>query len=104
MILGRIFFLLFAVSSPLHLVVRAASVGKDLSRASTLCLVEEAVATNIGEREIILFLLDGMLRVERVLVINREGVRMETLLEDWVREKGLSCCIGIRKCCPCILA
>ena len=104
MILGRIFFLLFAVSSPLHLVVRAASVGKDLSRASTLCLVVEAVATNIGEREIILFLLDGMLRVERVLVINREGVRMETLLEDWVREKGLSCCIGIRKCCPCILA
>ena len=106
MILGRIFFLLFALSSPLHLVVRAASVGKDLSRASPtyLGLVVEAVATYISEREVVVFLLDGMLRVERVLVINREGVRMETLLEDWVREKGLSCCIGIRKCCPCILA
>lgn len=86
--------------------MRAASVDKDLSRASPsyLGLVVEAVTTNIGEREVVVFLLDGMLRVERVLVVYRERVRMETLLEDRVREKGLSCCIGIRKCCPCILA
>ena len=98
----RIFFLLFALFSPLHLVVRPASVGKDLPGASSLGLVVEAVAT-IGEREVVVFLLDGRLRVERVLVVNGEGVRMETLLQDWVREKCLRCCIGVCECCPCIL-
>jgi hypothetical protein len=84
----RIFLLLFALFPPLHLVVRSASVGKDLSRASSLGLVVEAVAT-IGEREVVVFLLDRRLRVERVLVVNCERVRMETLLEDWVCEKCL---------------
>ena len=98
-----IFSLLVALLSPLHLVVRPASVCKDLSRASSLGLVVEAVTT-IGEREVVIFLLDGWLRVERVLLFNGERVRMETLLKDWVSEKCLRCCIGVRECCPCILA
>jgi len=97
-----IFFLLIALFSPLHLVVRPASVRKDLPVASSLGLVVETVAT-IGEREVVVFLLDGWLRLKRVLVVNRESVRIETLLEDWVREKCLGCCIGVCECCPCIL-
>ncbi len=96
------FFFILALSSPLHQVVRPASVGEDLSRA-ILGLVVEAVGT-ISERKVVVFLLDGRLRVEGVLVIHGQGVWMEAFLEHWVRKKGLRCTICVRECCPCILA
>ena len=102
----QIFILLLAFFTSLHLVMRTASVCKDLSWATSstyLGLIVEAVTT-IGERVVFVFLLDGWLRVERVLVVNGERMRMETLLKDWVRENCLRCRIGVRECCPCILA
>ena len=86
--------------------MRPASVCEDLSHApsSLGSLVVEAIPT-ISQREVVIFLLDGRLRVEGVLVVNGQMVvRMEALLEDWVREKGLRCTIGVRECCTCILA